>query len=254
MNLISCVLALSLLVAAASCSSSSSVVVEIGVYYETLCPDSIRFVNRQLTRVRSLIVDPAFKEIVDVKLYPYGKANTQINMTSNLYNFQCQHGPMECYGNKAHNCALEHFSYDFEKVFDYINCTMNFEALFNQQFFYNSLYDCADASQMGPSFSECLKGTRGDILLAAAGQATPRLNYVPWITVNGKRDKPAERDIIEAICRNYNGDADVSSICKSGMKQDFDYVESQAKAIVSPVVTTLLSLAASSIAFVSLLF
>lgn len=31
--------------------------------------------------------------------------------------FQCQHGPNECYGNKVHACAIEHIQVSFVNLF-----------------------------------------------------------------------------------------------------------------------------------------
>lgn len=50
---------------------SQSNPVNIEVYFESYCPDSIRFINNQLY--------PAWKnfkglDVIDLKLFPYGKA------------------------------------------------------------------------------------------------------------------------------------------------------------------------------------
>ena len=44
--------------------------VKIGVYYESLCPESAFFINNQLSRAYDEILD-----IMDLKLIPFGKAN-----------------------------------------------------------------------------------------------------------------------------------------------------------------------------------
>jgi len=55
------------------CEESSKV--KIDVYYETLCPDSIQFIRRQLY--------PTFNkigQIMDINLVPYGKAEVRNNL------------------------------------------------------------------------------------------------------------------------------------------------------------------------------
>jgi interferon gamma-inducible protein 30 len=90
------------------CAHQRANALKITVYYEALCPDSVRFVGRQLY--------PHWNELVDyideIELVPYGKAMHifhPLNVTSNApayYEFSCQHGPSECKGNKYQACAL----------------------------------------------------------------------------------------------------------------------------------------------------
>jgi hypothetical protein len=62
-----------------ACSSANFIIckddnVKISVYYESLCPDSARFITGQLSN--------AFREvisIVDIKFMPFGKANVNIH-------------------------------------------------------------------------------------------------------------------------------------------------------------------------------
>ena len=69
--------------------------VKVDVYYETHCPDSILFLNYQLQHVIS-------RGLVDVELIPFGKASYWRNFAQNDWNFMCQHGEIECFGNKLH--------------------------------------------------------------------------------------------------------------------------------------------------------
>merc|ERR1719418_241555 len=58
----------------------------VDVYYEVLCPDSRYFVLTHLL--------PAVERVgslMEVRLWPYGKATTQRTETG--LSFQCQHGP-----------------------------------------------------------------------------------------------------------------------------------------------------------------
>ena len=54
-----------------ACSSTNLIIckddnVKISVYYESLCPDSARFINREVI------------SIVNIKFMPFGKANVNI--------------------------------------------------------------------------------------------------------------------------------------------------------------------------------
>lgn len=44
--------------------------IDIGVYYESKCPDSRRFINNQVTMVKE-----KFGNNVNIILFPFGKAN-----------------------------------------------------------------------------------------------------------------------------------------------------------------------------------
>jgi hypothetical protein len=43
-----------------------------------------------------------FRDKLNVQLIPYGKATYKSNQATRLYDFQCQHGPKECFGNMIH--------------------------------------------------------------------------------------------------------------------------------------------------------
>lgn len=69
--------------------------VPVAVYYETLCPDSIKFITSQLYPVYT----SGLKSRLNVTLVPYGKAVK--NSGPNGVTFECRHGPVECYGDKV---------------------------------------------------------------------------------------------------------------------------------------------------------
>merc|ERR1712226_1261963 len=94
--------------------------VKITVFYESLCPDSKRFVTEQLY--------PAwgkFGQSLRVSLKPFGKA--KVWQTESGWNFTCQHGPQECRGNKLQACVLDQVP-DPEEYLPAINCLMEPEA------------------------------------------------------------------------------------------------------------------------------
>nr|XP_023024219.1 GILT-like protein 1 [Leptinotarsa decemlineata] len=74
--------------------------VTISVYYESLCSDSVKFFKEQLG-----ITHDSFEGKVEVDLIPFGKAN--FTKEDGNYTFTCQHGELECHGNKVHSCALK---------------------------------------------------------------------------------------------------------------------------------------------------
>lgn len=44
---------------------------------------------------------------MDVELVPFGNANVSYPRHDNKPVFNCQHGPLECYGNRVQSCAIE---------------------------------------------------------------------------------------------------------------------------------------------------
>lgn len=44
-------------------------------------------------------------------------------MTNGEWNFLCQHGPNECYGNQLHACVIN--QYPLSQSLEFVYCTMN---------------------------------------------------------------------------------------------------------------------------------
>ncbi len=70
---------------------------EIQVNYETLCPDSVRFITDHLDKAIKL-----FKDKIYVKLIPFGIASYAWNEKEKIWEFKCQHGNSECFANMLH--------------------------------------------------------------------------------------------------------------------------------------------------------
>ena len=87
-----CLLLLSLLAISASAENASPV--KLGVYIESLCPDSKAFISKQL--------NPTFNKlhsIISLEMVPFGNANyTVINRTKEQFDieFKCEYRPQEC--------------------------------------------------------------------------------------------------------------------------------------------------------------
>merc|ERR1711881_79315 len=86
-----------LLCFASLCSGQLS----LEIYYESLCPDSTRFISQQLGPMYE-----ALGSDVTVNFNPYRFAET--TEVDGGYEFECQHGPKECYGNIVQACTLAH--------------------------------------------------------------------------------------------------------------------------------------------------
>lgn len=88
----------------------------LSIYYESICPDSRRFVLNQLI--------PAYDKLsqyLDIDLIPFGNANVSYPNHDFKPYFQCQHGPNECYGNKAHACVID-MTKSTRPTLNYIKC------------------------------------------------------------------------------------------------------------------------------------
>lgn len=92
--------------------------VEVGVYMEAQCPDTTRFVTKQLL--------PTWNQLrtsgrVKLNIVPFGKARCQQVNDDFKYSFSellelccrcdCQHGERECELNQMMNCVIDQLTY-----------------------------------------------------------------------------------------------------------------------------------------------
>jgi interferon gamma-inducible protein 30 len=78
--------------------------VNLSIYYETLCPDCRQFISTQVWNAYQTILD-----IVNITFVPYGNARELYRPETKLYQFYCQHGAEECYGNLIHVKTKRYF-------------------------------------------------------------------------------------------------------------------------------------------------
>ncbi|CAK1554467.1 unnamed protein product [Leptosia nina] len=173
--------------------------VKIAVYYESLCPDSKRFITTQLAPVWR-----DFRGAVKVKMVPYGKSTH--DKVNGKWQFLCHHGADECYGNKLQACILKDKGLvDTEKM-EMIICLMN------QPNPDKSLDTCLDQVKRqaeSDKLKKCAAGEQGDNLLAAYGDKTDTvqrpLSFVPTVIINEKFDQAIQdeafKDLKAVVCR-----------------------------------------------------
>ena len=110
-------LAITLLVWALPLRTLGTQNVQIGVYYESLSPNSRQFIQHQLF--------PTFQKvgkIMDITLVPFG--NAQEHKYGDKWVFYCQHGQTERDGNMIQACAIS-ISQDPNVFMPLIHCHEN---------------------------------------------------------------------------------------------------------------------------------
>lgn len=193
MHLLVVVVALAALVGSGSCAEPAGPV-NVTVYYESLCPDSIKFYINQLYPTME-ITNLSTK--VSLELIPYGKSQYTRADDGSL-TFTCHHGERECYGNKVHACALNILTSKRERL-SYLNCLLGSMLKDRQAVF--PADKCAEDVGIGaqlPQIIECANKTQGNELLAEMGNKTqllqPKLTSVPTVVFNNKYDQNDFKD------------------------------------------------------------
>ncbi|XP_046409609.1 GILT-like protein 1 [Neodiprion virginianus] len=185
--------------------------VDITVYYESLCGDSIQFVRNQLV--------PAYRDIgsfFTVNYIPYGKATHGKYVSNGVekWHFTCQHGPQECYGNKAQACGINDILTNPERtnkqqdLVNFVGCVM--QARNPSTAVPQCLQTIGMDTQHVSLVENCISSVAGDELLAAYGDKTlalqPSLSFVPTITVDRAYSQEdqigALRNLTATVCKH----------------------------------------------------
>ncbi|XP_060647231.1 GILT-like protein 1 [Drosophila sulfurigaster albostrigata] len=231
-----------LLVCLAVATVCSAAKVPVAVYYESLCPDSAKFITEQLYPA----LKSELRDVVEITFVPFGKS-TYSTLGSDV-TFTCHHGPNECYGNKVHACAIDKIQSDSYRLdstresltLDFINCLMKAGKNFPDNVYPGQR--CASESQVNwENIKVCANSTEGSALLRQAGDVTLKLKEpltsVPTILFNeqfdSKVNKNAQVNFVGTLCR-YVG-APQPRICA-------DHNAASGLAKVSGLFTTLLGI------------
>jgi len=189
-----------LLLASAAAVLAGAPLVQVGVYYESYCPDSIAFVTTQLWPAWQ---DTGVPAIMNVTMVPYGKCQENYNGTA--WEFNCQHGDEECFGNTFTSCVMSHVG-DIASYLPFINCI---ESADDPD---SALQGCCQQSGIDfDTMNDCANGMEGNTLEHAMGLLTEALNPsifvtgVPVITINGEESPDAEYNFLPDVCGNYTG-------------------------------------------------
>lgn len=208
----------------------------VGVYYESLCPDSIRFIENQL-----LPNYEHFADYIDLDFVPFGKAASFQH--SDGVGFSCQHGPAECDGNKMQSCALT-ASLNQQSQMQFVGCQMERGAESSGQLVsfdhthsphipykyvqYVAVYRLQCAQQANIPYdavANCVNSVEGERLQLVAEQKTQAiahpnamLNFVPTIVYNQQFDQEKQnrslRNFRSTVCDELRAtSANLPPIC-----------------------------------------
>uniref|UniRef100_A0A3Q3WKJ7 Gamma-interferon-inducible lysosomal thiol reductase n=1 Tax=Mola mola TaxID=94237 RepID=A0A3Q3WKJ7_MOLML len=149
--------------------------VQVGFYYESLCPACRSFLSLMLFPTWLMLND-----IMTVTLVPFG--NAQEKPDGQKYIFECQHGEQECLGNMIETCLLNMTDMAFLIIFcmesssDVITGAKQCVELYKPELDWNTVMNC-------------VKGDLGNQLMHQNALNTRALDppheYVPWVTING---------------------------------------------------------------------
>ncbi|RVE60975.1 hypothetical protein OJAV_G00165970 [Oryzias javanicus] len=187
--------------------------VQVGLYYESLCPGCRAFLVEMLFPTWNLLND-----IMSVNLVPYGNAQEKTEGTK--YVFECQHGEDECLGNMIETCLLNMT----EMAFQIIYCMESSTDVLGSV---ESCLKVYDPQLSMDKLNSCSKGDLGNQLMHQNALQTASLKpphqYVPWVTINGEHSddlqQKATTSLFSLVCSMYKGSKPVA--CGGSQTQHF---------------------------------
>ena len=161
---------------------------DITIYTESLCPDCKNFFINSFASALNTTFN-----FNNVMIIPFG--NAEVNKEKNGFEFICQHGFKECYGNMIHSCTIDIIK-ERKKALEYIVCYER-EVFINDDF-NKTVSICVNDKKEANDIIKCAYSERGLKLMRKMNKMTPSyIDYVPYIVVNGVHNKDAETKIIK---------------------------------------------------------
>ncbi|XP_046719318.1 gamma-interferon-inducible lysosomal thiol reductase-like [Silurus meridionalis] len=193
-------------------SSRSADLVNVSLYYESLCGGCRQFLALEL--LPTLIM---LRDIMTVDLVPYG--NAEEKQVGEKYEFTCQHGPDECLGNMIETCLMNKLGggaipviYCMEAADDVVKAAEPCLALFSPETKFGDIMSCVNGDEGNQLMHQNAKKT---------ASLQPPHQYVPWITINGEHTEELQNKAMNSlfllVCSLYKGDAPPA--CSLGQKK-----------------------------------
>lgn len=202
--------------------ASPKVKVPIDVYYESQCPDSLKFLNNTLRQVWE---SKELNDVIDVRLFPFG--NAQLLSEERVhegYRFfhpdaqypliVCEHGEVECLGNVLQACAIEQLFYA-EQYVPFVLCMAEYGSDAGVEL---PSYICGKQHNVDMyALRECSESEDGHEMMVRSGimSLPPHVNRTstPWVVVNGTHSEEAEAgDLVGPVCRALVGHPDAPQL------------------------------------------
>jgi len=188
--------------------AGSKIVAGFELYYETACPDCIKFINQLEKYWR----DDDLRPHINITLNPYGNAESiPISKVSRGYKFfnpdttgeewdyvhVCQHGANECFGNLVQACAIEQV--EQSKYMELVFCMASNPTWGVEK----ASYECMSKAGIDQKpVTECVQSPRGNKLMAQYGETTGAVKDrkgTPWVTSGGVTVKDMS-DFVRSAC------------------------------------------------------
>ena len=180
---------------------------KVTVYVESLCPDCVEFITGSFKTFHEKVTK---ENVVDVEFIPFGNAKESYNNKTRKYDFTCQHGDNECYGNLIETCAINIMGK--QNSYDTIICIEENISSYSKNFD-KTLEYCLKNDQDNLSLiKECVTSDVGNTYEHIMALKTGEHNWVPWIMVDGVHDIAVEQLILDSLYDYICGDDE--SKCK----------------------------------------
>ncbi|CAK9326916.1 unnamed protein product [Citrullus colocynthis] len=184
------------LVSASASPNYGSAKVSLDVYYESLCPDSVKFIVDNLIE----LFEGGLVSIVDLRFIPYG--NARLGRNSSI---TCQHGPKECLLNTVEACAIYAWP-ELTGHFPFIYCIE--AAVYERKF--TQWETCFEKLGLNskPIYDCYSSGLGKELELRCAAETNnlqPPHKYVPWVVVDGQPLYEDYENFVSYICAAYKG-------------------------------------------------
>jgi len=152
---------------------------KINLFIESLCPDSVNAVSKFDTAIQNGLL-----AIADLEIVTAGNAKVT-GKSGTMYEFTCQNGPRECYGNALESCIWKNTANKVD-AFNSIACIYAYTHT-DGTLLDSALEICSFQFRRYDAFAmkDCATGMEGNQYSYDAVQATPTHTFVPWETVEG---------------------------------------------------------------------
>ena len=162
---------------------------KIEIYIESLCDDCMRFIKYSYNEYLKFNYP-----LADVRLIPYGNAHEKYNKEKEEYQFSCQHGENECYGNLMYTCIINEL-----KDNEIIICVNKY--IFRHRLnFDRTFYQCVNKNKtIANKIFDCIDTKKGNLFQHEMALRTKKHDSVPWVVINDEHDYYAQGRIIKNL-------------------------------------------------------